>query len=61
MSCRVLADVGTPKVLCIERYLKTVAKWIQIDSRVDIWRKEDGGKLLDGVDWVIGQWDYDND
>ncbi|KAG1721440.1 hypothetical protein EDB19DRAFT_1961149 [Suillus lakei] len=39
----VLADVGTPKI----------STWVEVDSRVEIWRKEDGGKLLEGADWVI--------
>ncbi|KAJ8517167.1 hypothetical protein ONZ45_g5617 [Pleurotus djamor] len=48
-----LNDVGTPKVLCLERTLRQIAKWAEIDCRVDIWRKEEGGALLEGVDWVI--------
>ncbi|KAH8102151.1 ubiquitin-protein ligase molybdopterin-converting factor [Cristinia sonorae] len=49
----VLADVGSPKVRCIERTLKQVCKWVRVDARVDIWRKESGGDLLEGADWVI--------
>ena len=49
-----LSDVGTPKVKCIERTLKQFARWIDVDARVDIWRKEEGGLLLEGMDWVIG-------
>ncbi|KAJ3979853.1 ubiquitin-protein ligase molybdopterin-converting factor [Lentinula detonsa] len=48
-----LEDVGTPKVKCVERTLKSVAKWVEVDVRVDVWRKEKGGDLLEGVDWVI--------
>jgi len=50
-----LPDVGTPKVKCIEKALKQFAKWVNVDSRVDIWRKEEGGVLLEGADWVIGK------
>ena len=50
-----LIDVGTPKVKCIERTLKQISRWIDVDARVDIWRKEEGGKLLEGADWVIGE------
>ena len=50
-----LSDVGTPKVGCVERTLKQISRWVEVDSRVDIWRKEDGGKLLEGADWVIGK------
>ncbi|KAI0074588.1 hypothetical protein K474DRAFT_1665202 [Panus rudis PR-1116 ss-1] len=48
-----LADVGTPKVQCIERTLKKISRWVHVDPRVDIWRKEDGGAHLEGADWVI--------
>lgn len=53
-----LSDVGTPKVKCIERTLKQISRWVEIDTRVDIWRKEEGGKLLEGADWVIGKTDW---
>ncbi|KAF5313455.1 hypothetical protein D9611_008468 [Ephemerocybe angulata] len=48
-----LSDVGTPKVKCVERTLKSIAKWANIDACIDIWRKEDGGDLLEGYDWVV--------
>ncbi|KAJ3756344.1 ubiquitin-protein ligase molybdopterin-converting factor [Lentinula raphanica] len=48
-----LEDVGTPKVKCVERTLKSVAKWLEVDARIEIWRKEEGGLLLEGADWVI--------
>lgn len=50
----VLSDVGTPKVQSIERTLKQICRWVNVDARVDIWRKDQGGLLLDGADWVIG-------
>ncbi|KIP10798.1 hypothetical protein PHLGIDRAFT_125305 [Phlebiopsis gigantea 11061_1 CR5-6] len=49
----VLADVGTPKVTCIERTLKQISRWVRIDAQVDIWRKDQGGRHLDDADWVI--------
>lgn len=49
----VLADVGTPKVRCIERTLKQIARWVDVDARIDLWQKETGGDLLEGADWVI--------
>ncbi|KAH7928885.1 ubiquitin-protein ligase molybdopterin-converting factor [Leucogyrophana mollusca] len=49
----VLTDVGTPKVGSIERTLKQISRWVEVDSRVEVWRKEDGGRLLEGADWVI--------
>ncbi|PFH51181.1 hypothetical protein AMATHDRAFT_143169 [Amanita thiersii Skay4041] len=48
-----LSDVGTPKVLCIEKALRKMSKRVDIDSRIELWRKEDGGTLLEGADWVI--------
>ena len=53
----VLADVGTPKVTCIEKTLKRIARWVQVDSRIELWRKDGGEHLLEGVDWVIGMFD----
>lgn len=53
----VLTDVGTPKVTCIEKTLKQISKWVQVDSRTELWRKDDGGRLLEGADWVIGMFD----
>ena len=53
----VLTDVGTPKVTCIEKTLKKIAKWVQVDSRIELWRKDEGGRLLEGADWVIGMFD----
>jgi tRNA A37 threonylcarbamoyladenosine dehydratase len=47
--------VGTPKVKCIEKSLKQIAKWVEVDSRIEIWRKEEGGDLLEDADWVIGR------
>ncbi|KAI0643805.1 hypothetical protein C8Q79DRAFT_976907 [Trametes meyenii] len=48
-----LSDVGTPKVKCIERVLKQISRVVEVDARIDIWRKESGGDLLEGADWVI--------
>ena len=53
-----VSDVGMPKVKCMEKALKQIARWVDVDARVDIWRKEQGGLLLDGVDWVIGRSSY---
>jgi tRNA threonylcarbamoyladenosine dehydratase len=50
-----LTDVGTPKVKCIEKTLKEVSRWVQVDCRIELWRMdEDGKRLLEGADWVIG-------
>ena len=39
---------------CIERTLKQISRVVEVDARIDIWRKESGGDLLEGADWVIG-------
>lgn len=50
-----LADVGTPKVLCVARALRAIAPFVHVDPRVELWRgDEDGAELLKGADWVIG-------
>jgi hypothetical protein len=50
-----LADVGTPKVLCVARALRDIAPFVLVDPRVELWRgDEDGAELLRGADWVIG-------
>ncbi|KAI0752645.1 ubiquitin-protein ligase molybdopterin-converting factor [Daedaleopsis nitida] len=48
-----LQDVGIPKVKCIERTLKQISRVVEVDARIDIWRKETGGDLFEGADWVI--------
>ncbi|EPQ50854.1 hypothetical protein GLOTRDRAFT_81982, partial [Gloeophyllum trabeum ATCC 11539] len=48
-----LGDVGTPKVRCVQRALRQVCKWLDVEACVDIWRKEEGGRYLEGVDWVV--------
>jgi tRNA threonylcarbamoyladenosine dehydratase len=51
-----LSDVGTPKVTCVERTIRQVAKWVHVDARIEIWRKDEGGgQLLEGADWVVGE------
>lgn len=47
--------MGTPKVKCIEKALKEISKWVEVDARIEIWRKEEGGVLLEDADWVIGE------
>ncbi|KAF7296265.1 ThiF domain-containing protein [Mycena chlorophos] len=50
----VLADVGTPKVACVARTLRDISKWVEVDTRVDVWKNdENGAKLLEGADWVV--------
>ncbi|KAL1948547.1 hypothetical protein VTO73DRAFT_12622 [Trametes versicolor] len=48
-----LSDVGTPKVKCIERVIKQISRIVEVEPRIELWRKESGGDLLEGADWVI--------
>ncbi|KZV72538.1 hypothetical protein PENSPDRAFT_750832 [Peniophora sp. CONT] len=49
-----LADVGTPKVLCVARALSNIARFVDVDPRIELWRAGEGGeKLLEGADWVV--------
>jgi len=52
-----LADVGTPKVLCVARTLQQIARFVQVDSRIEVWRAGEADHLLEGVDWVVGACD----
>ncbi|KAJ7059346.1 hypothetical protein C8F01DRAFT_1232347 [Mycena amicta] len=39
---------------CVARTLRDVARWVEVDARVDIWRKDEGGgALLESADFVI--------
>lgn len=49
-ACATLADVGTSKVLTLQRYLEKVAPWVQIECRNDLFQKEDADTLLEP--WV---------
>ncbi|KAH6910672.1 ubiquitin-protein ligase molybdopterin-converting factor [Coprinopsis sp. MPI-PUGE-AT-0042] len=48
-----MEDVGIPKVACVAKTLKSIANFVDVEPCVDIWRKEEGGKLLEGYDWVV--------
>ena len=50
-----LADVGIPKVVSLERAIRAVSAWVEVDPKRETWRMDDAGeKLLEGVDWVVG-------
>lgn len=51
-----LADVGTPKVIACQKFLKKVAPWANIEAHVELWQSGSKGEaLLQGVDWVVGK------
>jgi molybdopterin/thiamine biosynthesis adenylyltransferase len=49
-----LADVGTPKVLCVARTLQQIARFVDVEPRIELWRAGGGDRLLEGADWVVG-------
>jgi tRNA A37 threonylcarbamoyladenosine dehydratase len=49
-----LTDVGAKKVTCVERALKRMCRWVEVEPVDELWQKETGGELLEGADWVIG-------
>ncbi|ORY83258.1 putative ThiF domain protein [Protomyces lactucae-debilis] len=40
-------DVGSPKVIALQRFLARVAPWVEIDVRNDLFCKEDAASLLE--------------
>lgn len=42
-----LADVGTPKVQCLQRRLHAVAPWVQFDARAEQYRDRAADRLLE--------------
>jgi len=43
-----LADVGTPKVQCVRKRLEAVVPWVRWECFNEIWRQDQGEKLLGG-------------
>lgn len=41
-----LADVGTPKVVCLKKRLQQIAPWVQFDLRNELYHHESSDKLL---------------
>lgn len=41
-----LADVGMPKVRCIQRRLETVVPWVQWECFNEVWKKDQAARLL---------------
>ncbi|KAH8112931.1 ubiquitin-protein ligase molybdopterin-converting factor [Phellopilus nigrolimitatus] len=48
-----LGDVGSSKVQAMKSALMRMSLEVTVDAREDLWRKEDGASLLEGMDWVI--------
>ena len=49
-SVATLADVGTPKVVCVRKRLEAIAPWIKWECFNELWRESDAKRLL-------GHWD----
>ena len=48
-ACAVLSDVGIPKAVCLERYLRQICpdeQYLKLDARVDMYTAESGPALL---------------
>lgn len=45
-SCATLKDVGTSKVDCLKKHMKTIAPWCEVDAVNELWNKESGERLL---------------
>lgn len=41
-----LADVGTPKVHCVRRRMEAVVPWVQWECLNEVWREDEGSRLL---------------
>ncbi|KAF9431982.1 hypothetical protein BGZ76_011451 [Entomortierella beljakovae] len=50
----VQGDVGTPKVVSMKKAFKSIAPWVEVDARVELFQKESAEELLSGnPDYVI--------
>ncbi|ORY62739.1 hypothetical protein BCR35DRAFT_308979 [Leucosporidium creatinivorum] len=53
-STATLSQVGTPKVHSCADYFASVAPWVEVDARVELFSKEDAERLLEGKpDFVV--------
>ena len=50
-----LADVGTPKVHCVRKRLEAVVPWVKWECFNEVWRKDQGERLLGPWDRGRGQ------
>ncbi|KAF8941867.1 hypothetical protein BGZ47_007088 [Haplosporangium gracile] len=48
------ADVGTPKVLAMKKAFKSIAPWVEVDARVELFQEDCAEELLSGnPDYVV--------
>ncbi|KAK9465371.1 hypothetical protein V1512DRAFT_266170 [Lipomyces arxii] len=43
-----LDDVGTPKVVSLQRYLSKIAPWVPVESKIELWNIDSAERLLSG-------------
>jgi len=50
----VQADVGTPKVTAMKKAFRSIAPWVEVDARVELFQEDAAEELLSGnPDYVI--------
>ncbi|KAI7821935.1 hypothetical protein BC939DRAFT_398420 [Gamsiella multidivaricata] len=48
------ADVGTPKVLAMKKAFRSLAPWVEVDARVELFQEDTADELLSGhPDYVV--------
>ncbi|KAL7420520.1 hypothetical protein Q5752_004470 [Cryptotrichosporon argae] len=52
-ACATLEDVGSPKVIAMQKYFRKIAPWADVEVEVGLWRKGEGEAMLEGADWVV--------
>ncbi|BEI80898.1 hypothetical protein CcaverHIS002_0200580 [Cutaneotrichosporon cavernicola] len=52
-ACATLEDVGTPKVVAMQKFFKKIAPWAQVDIKIGLWRKDESESWLEGADYVF--------
>lgn len=44
----VQADVGTPKVTAMKKVFRSIAPWVEVDARVELFQEDCAEELLSG-------------
>jgi tRNA A37 threonylcarbamoyladenosine dehydratase len=52
-ACATLEDVGTPKVVAMQKFFRKVAPWAEVEVQVGLWKKGEGEQWLEGADYVV--------
>ncbi|KAK9446911.1 uncharacterized protein V1518DRAFT_377765 [Limtongia smithiae] len=48
-----LEDVGIPKVESLRRFLEKVAPWVEVETHIELWRKESAAEMLRGTPTIV--------